>query len=171
MQTDKTDGLNALAEAGIADKSRACIVGASYGGYAALAGVTIEQGLYRCAVAVAPVTDIGLEIKSDFGASGHSDMMKRVLMEQFGEDVDYDAISPRHLAHKADAPILLIHGREDTVVLYRQSRVMAKALGDAGKPYELVDLKSEDHWLTRSETRLEMLSAAVEFVQRHNPPD
>ena len=57
MQTDKTDGLVALAAAGIVDKSRACIMGASYGGYAALAGVTIEQGLYRCAVAVAPVTD------------------------------------------------------------------------------------------------------------------
>ena len=36
---------------------RACIVGCSYGGYASLAGVTVQNGLYRCAVSVAGVSD------------------------------------------------------------------------------------------------------------------
>ncbi|MEO0644525.1 MAG: prolyl oligopeptidase family serine peptidase, partial [Pseudomonadota bacterium] len=58
MQTDKSDGLMALAERGIVDPSRACIVGASYGGYAALAGVTLQQGIYRCAVSVNGVTEL-----------------------------------------------------------------------------------------------------------------
>jgi dipeptidyl aminopeptidase/acylaminoacyl peptidase len=53
MQTDLSDGLAALAKDGIVDPKRACIVGASCGGYAALAGVTLQHGLYRCAVAVA----------------------------------------------------------------------------------------------------------------------
>lgn len=68
MQTDVSDGLAALAKAGIVDPDRACIVGASYCGYAALAGVTVEQGKYRCAVAVAPVTDLKLLRRLDIGA-------------------------------------------------------------------------------------------------------
>ena len=46
---------------------------------------------------------------------------------------------------------------------------MASALDSAGKPHELVVLQHEDHWLSRGETRLEMLQAAMRFVQQHNP--
>ncbi len=48
---------------------------------------------------------------------------------------------------------------------------MADALDDEGKPYEFVELESEDHWLSRAETRQQMLKAAMDFVQKHNPPD
>jgi len=58
MQTDISDGVADLAKKGVIDPKRACIVGASYGGYAALAGVTVQQGLYRCAVSVAGVSDL-----------------------------------------------------------------------------------------------------------------
>jgi dipeptidyl aminopeptidase/acylaminoacyl peptidase len=58
MQTDISDGLNALAKAGIIDPKRVCIVGASYGGYAALAGVTLQHGIYKCSVAVAGISDV-----------------------------------------------------------------------------------------------------------------
>ncbi len=42
-------------------------------------------------------------------------------------------------------------------------------LPGAGKPVELVKLAGEDHWLSRGETRLAMLKAAVAFVEKHNP--
>ena len=58
MQTDLSDGVEYLAKAGIVDPSRVCIVGASYGGYAALAGVTLQSGIYRCAVSVAGLSDL-----------------------------------------------------------------------------------------------------------------
>ncbi len=57
MQTDLSDGVRDLVRQGIADPKRVCIVGASYGGYAALAGATIDTGVYRCAVAVAGISD------------------------------------------------------------------------------------------------------------------
>jgi dipeptidyl aminopeptidase/acylaminoacyl peptidase len=47
---------------------------------------------------------------------------------------------------------------------------MADALRKAGKPVELVVMKGEDHWLTRGDTRLQMLKSVVEFLERHNPP-
>jgi dipeptidyl aminopeptidase/acylaminoacyl peptidase len=65
--------------------------------------------------------------------------------------------------------VLLIHGRDDTVVPYEQSDVMADALKHAGKSVELVTLKHEDHWLSRSATRQQMLEASVAFLQKNNP--
>jgi dipeptidyl aminopeptidase/acylaminoacyl peptidase len=61
--------------------------------------------------------------------------------------------------------------RNDTVVPFEQSEVMLEALRRAKKPVELVELKQEDHWLSRSETRLQMLQATVAFLRAHNPPD
>lgn len=171
MQTDLSDGLAELARRGIADPKRACIVGASYGGYAALAGVTLQQGLYRCAVSVAGVADVELMYNTDVYESGNSKMTWKSLREALGDPKTYDAISPRRFAAKADAPVLLIHGKDDTVVPFKQSQVMADALKDAGKPYEMVVLKHEDHWLSRGETRKEMLSATMRFVQKYNPAD
>lgn len=169
MQTDISDGVAALAARGIVDPERACIVGASYGGYAALAGVTLQQGLYRCAVAVAPVADVALMYRTDVRESGDSRVVSRSLQGLLGPRSGYDEISPRRFADRADAPILLIHGRDDIVVPFEQSAKMADALKDAGKPYRLVQLREEDHWLSRPATRLQMLQEAVAFVQEHNP--
>jgi dienelactone hydrolase len=171
MQTDISDGLAALAERGIVDPKRACIVGASYGGYAALAGVTLQQGLYRCAVAVAPVSDLGSLFSSEYEDSGRRDMFKRSLLEELGPRAGFEAVSPRRFAAKADAPVLLIHGKDDSVVPFDQSSKMEDALKGAGKPVRLVVMREEDHWLSRAETRLQMLREAVAFVQQHNPPD
>jgi dipeptidyl aminopeptidase/acylaminoacyl peptidase len=171
MQSDISDGLAKLVEQGIVDPKRACIVGASYGGYAALAGVTLQQGLYRCAVAVAGVSDLSLMFNTDYRESGENRMLRRSLLEELGPRSGFEAASPRRFAAQADAPILLIHGREDTVVPYEQSAKMADALRDAGKPYRMVDLGEEDHWLSRSTTRLQMLEATMAFVQEHNPAD
>jgi len=171
MQTDLSDGMAALAREGIVDPSRACIMGGSYGGYAALAGVTLQQDLYRCAVAVAPVSDLKLMYDTEYSESGESRVVKSALLEQLGPRSNLEEISPRRFADKADAPILLIHGRDDTVVPFEQSQKMADALNDSGKPYRLVDLGNEDHWLSLSETRKRMLEAALAFVQEHNPAD
>lgn len=171
MQTDISDGLAALAEAGIVDPERACIVGASYGGYAALAGVTLQQGIYRCAVAVAPVTDIRQYYNENLRDNLGARTTRTSLREQLGDPDTWNAISPERLADQADAPILLIHGRDDTVVPYTHSFKMADALKDEDKPHELVTLDGEDHWLSLSETRQTMLNATVAFVQEHNPAD
>ena len=48
---------------------------------------------------------------------------------------------------------------------------MADAMRKAGKPVELIELPSEDHWLSRGETRLRMLTATVAFLEKNNPPN
>jgi dipeptidyl aminopeptidase/acylaminoacyl peptidase len=78
--------------------------------------------------------------------------------------------SPAAQAAQASAPVLLIHGKDDTVVPVEQSQVMAEALRRSGKPVELVVQNNADHWLSLGDTRLQMLKSTMAFVERHNPP-
>ena len=174
MQTDISDGVAALAAMGIIDPKRACIVGASYGGYAALAGVTLQQGLYRCAVSVAGPANMASFFSWQGDMHGAVSGATRYWRAVTGADTEgmsvMRSISPASFAEQADAPILLIHGKDDTVVPFEQSRQMASALKAAGKPVELVTMVGEDHWLSREATRITMLKASVAFVEQHNPP-
>ncbi|MFZ3008693.1 MAG: prolyl oligopeptidase family serine peptidase [Phenylobacterium sp.] len=172
MQTDISDGVAALAAQGIVDPKRACIVGASYGGYAALAGVTVQQGLYRCAASVAGPSDMSRFIIWVRSRTGMDQRSARFWKELSGasEGQDLDQISPARLAARADAPVLLIHGRDDTVVPLEQSLMMEKALKQAGKSVEMVSMAGEDHWLSGEPTRQLMLARTVAFVEKHNPP-
>ena len=169
MQTDISDGLAELVKQGIVDPKRVCIVGASYGGYAALAGVTLQQGLYRCAVSYAGIGDVARMVDDDASATNYDPIMVRNLKEEIGIGRDLKAVSPMRFVDKVSVPVLLIHGTNDTVVPFSQSSRMADALRQAGKTVDLVTLPSEDHWLSRSETRLAMLQATVDFVVKHNP--
>jgi dipeptidyl aminopeptidase/acylaminoacyl peptidase len=84
-------------------------------------------------------------------------------------DPKLDAISPEMFAAADESPVLLIHGLDDTVVPYDQSTRMEAALRKAGKSVRLETLKAEDHYLSRAETRLQMLTATVDFLKSCNP--
>jgi len=176
MQTDLSDGVQYLASQGIVDPQRVCIDGASYGGYAALAGVTLQSGIYRCAVAVAGIADLHRFLQwTNDRMQSRANLSQRYLDRFLGvtgpADPALRAISPiEHIAAVA-APILLIHGKDDTVVPFEQSGRMAKALERAGKSVRLVKLRHEDHWLSRGATRLEMLKTTVDFLEANDPPN
>lgn len=174
MQTDLSDGVRHLAGQGVVDPKKVCIVGASYGGYAALAGPTLDQGVYRCAVAVAGVSDLRLMVQREANIYGRRENQSVRYWNRFMGadrlgDRSLDERSPARLADKVDAPILLIHGRDDSVVDVEQSRIMADALKKAGKTHELIELNGEDHWPSRTETRQRMLTETIRFLQAHNP--
>ena len=171
MQTDLSDGLADLARQGVVDPKRACIMGASYGGYAALAGVTVQQGIYRCAVSVAGVSDPLGMIEYSKEKAGNVNAGTRYWEKFMGPYSGLAQVSPIKLASSADAPILLVHGKDDTIVPFGQSDAMNRALIAASKPVEFVVLPHEDHYLSREETRIQMLNAAVAFVEKYNPPD
>jgi dipeptidyl aminopeptidase/acylaminoacyl peptidase len=176
MQTDLSDGVRYLAAQGIADPARVCIVGASYGGYAALAGVTLDPGVYRCAVSVAGPSDLKRMLRwVDDKYGTHSNIAQRSWDRFMGvtgpDDAVLDSISPIKHVDALTVPVLLIHGKDDTVVPYEQSDVMYDALRRAKKQVDLVTLKHEDHWLSRSETRLQMLQSLVDFLRANNPPE
>lgn len=173
MQTDLSDGVRDLAAKGVIDPTRVCIVGASYGGYAALAGATLDRGVYRCAASVAGVSDLRRMVVWSKAQNGVASQRywTRFMGAEDPKDPVLAELSPALLADKVEIPILLIHGRDDTVVPLEQSRYMAEALEKAGKPVEFVIEKGEDHWLSRGDTRLQMLQSVVAFLEKNNPPN
>lgn len=169
MQTDLSDGVRFLAGQGAIDPKRVCIVGASYGGYAALAGAAIDTGVYRCAASVAGLSDLRRFVEWARMKNGVD--AQRYWKRFMGGDEALTGVSPISHIERITIPVLLIHGQDDTVVPLEQSRIMAEALQKAGKPVELLVQKGGDHWLSRGETRLETLTATMAFVEKHNPPN
>jgi dipeptidyl aminopeptidase/acylaminoacyl peptidase len=175
MQTDLSDGVRDLVAKGLVDASRVCIAGGSYGGYAAMAGVTLDAGVYRCASAVAGVSDLRRMLVSearDAGGERNSTLRywKRFMGASGADDTSLDALSPARLASRVSVPLQLIHGKDDTVVPIEQSVMMRDAMARAGKPVEYLELADEDHYLSRPATRIAMLEAQMAFLERHNPP-
>jgi dipeptidyl aminopeptidase/acylaminoacyl peptidase len=169
MLSDVSDGVDALAQAGIIDPKRVCIAGASYGGYAALAAVTIQGASYRCAVSVSGVSDVGALMVGLSNQTAHGRYTEALLGAGFAADPELQQISPLDHADRASAPILLIHGKDDTVVPFVHSLSMKGALEKAGKPVEFVPLEGEDHWWSKEATRVQILETSVAFVEKYDP--
>jgi dipeptidyl aminopeptidase/acylaminoacyl peptidase len=173
MQTDVEDAMLSLGRSGIIDPSRACIMGGSYGGYAALVGATLTPDRYRCAVSVAGVADLPMMLANVDIVAGSASMSAdwwRMLIGDRREDrAQLEARSPAYQAAAARAPILLIHGANDTVVPIAQSRRMADRLRAAGKQVRLVEYSGEDHWLSDASTRIQMLKEMETFLAANLP--
>jgi len=172
MQTDLSDGVRYLTKEGMVDPARVCIVGASYGGYAALAGVTLDPGVYRCAVSVAGPSDLKRMVKNvNSYAKSTQRYWERFMGATGTGDAILEQISPVKHVDAITVPVMLIHGHDDTVVPYEQSSLMYDAMKHSKKNVEMVELKNEDHWLSRGATRLQMLQSSIAFLRAHNPPD
>ena len=168
MQDDVTDAVTYLIDQGIADPERVCIVGGSYGGYSALVGAAFTPDLYRCAVSYSGTSDLTRKLRWARKRFGPKSSTYEYWLSRMGEPGEaVDNRSPALAADRIKADILLIHGKDDTVVALEQSEVMAEALEDAGKSYEFVVLDGEDHWLSTEETRIAMLEAIGTFLSKH----
>ena len=167
MQDDVSDGVRWAVGEGIADAKRVCIVGASYGGYAAMWGVARDPDQYRCAIAIAGVSNLRREV-NDFGGA----VRARLYRDQWRKMTpDFAAVSPINAIGRIKAPLLLIHGRKDVTVDHGQSARMYAAMQDAGKTVEFVSIPLADHYFTREADRLTLLGAIDDFLRRYNPPD
>ncbi len=173
MQTDLSDGVRFLAAQGTIDPKRVSIFGASYGGYAALAGATLDAGVYNCAVDVAGLSDLTsfLEWSDAYGSADTHTGAWYYWKDYFGDPSTYAAASPVQNASKCTIPVLIIHGTDDTVVPIEQSTKMVAALKAAGKDVSFTEYDHEDHWETNETARTDMMKTIVAFLQQHNPPD
>ena len=174
MQTDVVDGAAALAAGGRVDPARMCIVGASYGGFAALAGATLTPERFACAVSVNGVSDPAAFLDARIRGSGRTSSVADYWRLSIGDPVaDRDRIaaaSPYIHAADARAPILLLHGQQDSTVPIDQSRRMKEALERAGKSVRYVELVGDDHYLSAASTRTRMLEEVDAFLKPHLSP-
>lgn len=174
MQSDLTDGVNALAGKGIIDASRVCIVGGSYGGYAALAGGAFTPDLYKCVASIAGVSDIRRMLKDEKRDHGKDHWVvsywEQSMANGEADNDTLETVSPINHVDVFKAPVLLIHGENDKVVPIRQSKAMAKKLKKAGKQVEFIKIDDELHSFTTTEARTKTVESIVAFVDRYIGP-
>lgn len=171
MQNDLTDAVLNLSNTGIIDSTKVCIVGASYGGYAALAGAAFTPDLYKCVVAINGVSDLDKMLKQerkDFGSDHWVVAYWDRVIKNNNVNADFlSEISPVNSSNKVNAPALLIHGEYDKVVNVEQSKYMYKALKQANKEVKYIELEKGDHHLSSAKNRMEAMKAIEEFVSIH----
>lgn len=170
MQDDITDGVKELIANGVVDSKRICIVGASYGGYATLAGAAFTPDLYACAVSFAGVSDLSAMLGAESGDYRNNPGVVSFWASRIGTDEDADrlhATSPARHADQVKCPILLMHGEDDTTVRIKQSEMMYDALKGAGKDVQFIRFPGEDHYFAFADTRIRFLSETEKFLQAH----
>lgn len=174
MQDDLTDAVKYVHAKGQSSPSSTCIVGYSYGGYAALYGGASTPELYKCIVSGGGLSDIVKDLKRtkvDNGGDSYTFEYWEKSMGSLKTDKDkMDAVSPVRLADQFQAPVLLIHGEYDGIVKIAQSEDMEAALKKAGKSVVFVGLEKAGHNGWSVETEIEFLETVEAFLAKHLKP-
>jgi dipeptidyl aminopeptidase/acylaminoacyl peptidase len=172
MQDDVADALLWAQAQGIADK-RACIAGASYGGYATLMGLVRQPELYRCGIAWVAVTDPFLFLEGSWWVRDDiSDSGRRYSLPQMVGDAKADAemltnASPLAQAAKIRAPVLLAFGESDRRVPLAHGTRLRDAMRKAGTEPEWVTYPNEAHSWRLTETQVDFANRMEKFLAQH----
>lgn len=168
MQDDLADGMRWLVDQGIADAGRVCIVGGSYGGYAALMGAVKDPALYRCVVSFAGPTDLRDLLSHSQNFVGYELGAEAEIGTWWGDREKLRQTSPALRAAEIRVPVLLMHGVNDLTVPVEQSRDMAEALQKAGHTdTRYVELPLGNHTLARQQDRVRVLTEMERFLQQN----
>ncbi len=163
MQDDVTDGAHWLVAEGIADPDRMCVVGWSYGGYAAAMGAVKTPNLYRCAASINGVLNLPRLIADDKSYVGGRSWTKHMGLD----DENAKAVSPYHRAEEIVVPMLIVQAMDDTRVHADQGEGMAKRLRRLDKPVDYVEVEFGGHSMTNEAARLAILTALEDFLDRY----
>jgi dipeptidyl aminopeptidase/acylaminoacyl peptidase len=167
MQDDLVDAANWLSKNYAIDQSRTCIVGASYGGYAALMAAAKQSETFKCAASIAGVSDLRRLIRNARDFSNF-----KVVKKQIGIESNYlQNNSPVTLAESVDIPVLLLHGSDDRVVDVAHSREMYSALVSKNKDVKYVELPNGNHYLEIEANRLSILRNLEFFLNEKLPKE
>lgn len=166
MHDDVTDATRAMARSPLIDPKRIAIMGGSFGGYLALAGVTFEPDLYRCAVTECGVFDWEYFIKSkrSDGRPGEYAMLVDRLGKP-GRDHDrLEEISPLAHVDQIRVPVFIAHGRDDNIVDVVQSKKLAAALKKNRIPHETFFRSLEGHGFYSYKDRVDYYHRVEAFL-------
>ena len=168
MQNDMTDAVEFAIGQGWADRERVAIYGGSYGGYAALAGVTFTPDLYRCAVDIVGPSNLKTLIET---IPPYWQPQIALFHQRVGNpETDAEFLwsrSPLSRAASIKTPLLIAQGANDPRVKQAESEQIVAALKDAGIDHEYMLFPDEGHGFAKPENRLKFYAAAERFLARH----
>ena len=170
MQDDLDDAVDWLARTGQIEPKRVCIVGASYGGYAALWGAIRNADRYRCAASLAGVSDLPALLRYDRRLFSAPRYYREWRTQVAGEsEPDLRSVSPITFAAKIKIPLLIGHGEKDQRVPPSQSHEFADALTKAGANVTSVYYKDSGHGFGSSADLEDWLKRLEAFLAKYNP--
>lgn len=167
MLDDLADGVRWAVSRGHADPDRVAILGASFGGYAALMSAVRYPDIYRCAVSFGAVTDLPAQLQSLKAAPDRRAWHEWRFMvgdPRLRHAALVDA-SPLNHARAFRVPVLLAHGADDGRVSPDQAQGLALAMKRAGAPGRLMLMEDTGHALADPERRAEFHAAALDFIR------
>jgi dipeptidyl aminopeptidase/acylaminoacyl peptidase len=168
MQNDITDGVKHLIAKGIADAKRIGIYGASYGGYATMAGLCFTPELYRCGINYVGVTDIDLILKEYPLPKKINDAIDAVMIADRSKDRDW--IKSRSIQNNIDkvrAPVLMAYGMKDWRVPPKHGRILKRALDRNNIPNKLIIKANEGHGYRNEDNIFEFYREVDAFLEQH----
>lgn len=170
MQDDLDDGVDWLARTGQIDPKRVCIVGASYGGYAALWGAIRNPERYRCAASWAGVSNLPAMLRYDRKLFSATRYFREWREKVAGDgDTDLGEVSPAEFAGRLKIPVFIAHGEADDNVPVSQSRDLIAALTKANAGVTSVFYPDSGHDFGSSEDFEDWLQRLDQFLAKNNP--
>lgn len=169
MQDDLLDVVQWAVKQQLTDPQRVCVLGASYGGYAALMALARDGDTFRCGASYAGVTDIGLMFTANW--TDMTDSVRRYSLRPLVGDpvADADALkaaSPLHNAARIQRPLLLAHGTHDLRVPLEHGRRFREALARTNPAVEWAEYGDEGHSLGRMDNRVDFWQRVEAFLAR-----
>ena len=168
MQNDITDGVEWLIKKGIADPKRVAIYGASYGGYATLAGVTFTPDLYACAVDYVGVSNL-LSFMNTIPPYWKPllDMMHEMVGDPETDKEMMEKYSPVFHVDQIKAPLFIAQGANDPRVNKAESDQMVEALKKRGVEVEYMVKENEGHGFYNEENKFDFYRAMEKFLDKY----
>ncbi len=167
MQNDLVDAVEWAIQNGIADPKRVAIFGGSYGGYAALAGVTFTPDLFACAISLCGPSNLItlLESMPPYWSIFKADLYRRV--GDISETEFLKSRSPLFAADKLKVPLFIAQGARDPRVKQAESEQFVAALKAKNIPYEYLLIEDEGHGFAKPENDIQFHAAAEAFLAKH----
>ncbi|HEV7509601.1 MAG TPA: S9 family peptidase [Thermoanaerobaculia bacterium] len=170
MQDDLTWGVKHLVSEGIVDPRRVSILGASYGGYATLAGLAFTPDLYTAGVSIVGPSNLITLLES---IPPYWEQIRKIFTERMGDPAtpegraQLERQSPLNSASKMKAPLLVIQGANDPRVKRTESDQIVVALRERGFPVEYIVAPDEGHGFARPVNNMASFAAAEKFLAKH----
>ena len=168
MHDDLLDAVNWLVETGISQADKIAVMGGSYGGYAALVGLTFSPDVFACAVDIVGPSNLITLLQS---IPPYWEPIKANMYHRVGnletEPEFLKSISPLFFVDRIQKPLLIGQGANDPRVKEAESEQIVNAMKQAGKPVEYVLYTDEGHGFARPENRLHFYAIAEEFLAKY----
>ena len=169
MQEDINAGVKYLIDQKIADPQRLCIVGGSYGGYAALWALAKDPQLFKCGASIAGVSDLRRMLHDDSDMSRNA-IAREIVRQRLGDasqmKATFDSVSPVKHADRIVAPLLLVHGDLDQRVPVSHGKEMHEALTGLNKDVVWIEFPDERHGISRPQNLRIYYDALFKLLER-----